>query len=374
MKSIVYADNAATTRLDPDAFDAMVPYLVNEYGNPSQQYAFSRNPKRALADARASIAECIGAKADEVFFTSCGTESDNWVIKASAFSDQDKKATITSAFEHHAILHACAAIERLGYPVAYLMPTTDGVITPSILESCITPETRLVSIMTANNEIGTIQPIEALSEVAHTYGARFHTDAVQAVGHIPINVHDLDVDYLSASAHKFNGPRGIGFLYLREGVDLPSFLDGGAQEKGKRAGTENVAAAVAMAVALKKNCDSMEGNAVKLFSLENTLMNRLRAAHIPFIQNGAGEHLPGVMSLSFPGKDGEAILHRLDLLGICVSTGSACNSKSTEISHVLRAIRLDDELAKGTIRISFGKDNTLDDVERIAIALQKVLS
>ncbi len=374
MKNIVYADNAATTRLDPDAFDAMIPYLVNEYGNPSQQYAFSRNPRQALSEARKTIAGCIGAKPEEIIFTSGGTESDNWVIKASAFSDPEKRATITSAFEHHAVLHACASIERLGYPVAYLWPTSVGVVTSDILESCITLRTRLVSIMFANNEIGTIQPVQELSRVAHTYGASFHTDAVQAVGHVPINVHELGIDYLSASAHKFNGPHGIGFLYLREGASLPPFLDGGAQEKGKRAGTENVAAAVAMAVALKKNCDSMEENAVKLSSLEAALLNRLRATHIPFVKNGAGEHLPGVISLSFHGKDGEAILHRLDLLGICVSTGSACNSKNTEISHVLRAIQLNDELAKGTIRISFGKDNTLDDVEKIAVALQKVLS
>ena len=246
---MVYADNAATTKLDPAALEAMLSYLTNEYGNPSQKYVFSRNPRQALAEARETIAECIGAKAEEIVFTSGGTESDNWVIKASAFSDPEKRATITSAFEHHAVLHACAAIERLGYPVAYLWPTSDGVVTPDILESCMTPKTRLVSIMFANNEIGTIQPVQELSRVAHEHGASFHTDAVQAVGHVPINVKQLGVDFLSASAHKFNGPRGIGFLYIRGGCDLPPLLDGGAQESGRRAGTENVAAAVGAAVA-----------------------------------------------------------------------------------------------------------------------------
>ena len=374
MKHIVYADNAATTKLDLDAFEAMVPYLTNEYGNPSQKYAFSRNPRQALAEARATIAECIGAKPEEIFFTSGGTESDNWVIKASAFSDYEKRATITSSFEHHAILHSCEAIERLGYPVAYLQPTRAGFVTSEILERVITDSTRLVSIMYANNEIGTIQPIKELCETAHKYGASFHTDAVQAVGHVPINVEDLGIDYLSASAHKFNGPRGIGFLYIKEGSKLLPLLDGGAQENKKRAGTENVAAAVAMAVALKKNCDAIEENALKLCSLEEALLQHLRNTGTQFVQNGTEKHLPGLISLSFLTGDGEAILHRMDLLGVCISTGSACNSKSKEISHVLRAIHLDDKLAKGTIRISLGKNNTIDDVEKITAALQKALS
>lgn len=374
MKHIVYADNAATTKLDPDAFEAMVPYLTNEYGNPSQKYAFSRNPRQALAEARATIAECIGAKPEEVFFTSGGTESDNWVIKASAFSDPEKRATITSAFEHHAVLHACVAIERLGYPVAYIWPTSEGVVTPDILKSCITPKTRLVSIMFANNEIGTIQPVQELSRVAHEYGASFHTDAVQAVGHVPINVKKLGVDYLSASAHKFNGPRGIGFLFIRESCDLPPLFDGGAQEKKKRAGTENVAAAVAMAVALKNNCTQMEENAKRIASMAEVLVGRLTEEGVSFVINGDGVRLPGLISISFRGKDGEAILHRMDLHGICISTGSACNSQNTELSHVLQAIRLDEDLAKGTIRVSLGKDNTLDDVYRIVSSLKKALT
>ena len=374
MKQLVYADNAATTRLDPAALEAMLPYLANEYGNPSQKYAFSRTPRNALNEARATIAACIGAETEEIIFTSGGTESDNWVIKASAFSDPDKRATITSAFEHHAILHSCAAIERLGYPVAYIRPTKTGYVTAEALESYITDGTRLVSVMYANNELGTIQPINDLCQTAHRHGASFHTDAVQAVGHVPINVKELGVDYLSASAHKFNGPRGIGFLYIRKGAELAPHLDGGAQEGGKRAGTENVAAIVAMATALRNNCESMEVNARKISLLEDALLAMLRAARVPFVYNSGSEHLPGIINLSFRGKDGEAILHRLDLLGVCISTGAACNSKSTEISHVLKSIQLEDELAKGTIRISLGKDNTRDDVEQIVVALQKVLA
>lgn len=374
MKQLVYADNAATTRLDPAALEAMLPYLANEYGNPSQKYAFARSPRNALNEARATIAACIGAEPEEIIFTSGGTESDNWVIKASAFSDPDKRATITSAFEHHAILHSCAAIERLGYPVAYIRPTKTGYVTAEALESYITDGTRLVSVMYANNELGTIQPIKDLCQTAHRHGASFHTDAVQAVGHVPINVKELGVDYLSASAHKFNGPRGIGFLYIRKGAELAPHLDGGAQEGGKRAGTENVAAIVAMATALRNNCESMEANARKISLLEDALLAMLRAARVPFVYNSGSEHLPGIINLSFRGKDGEAILHRLDLLGVCISTGAACNSKSTEISHVLKSIQLEDELAKGTIRISLGKDNTRDDVEQIVVALQKVLA
>ena len=374
MKTMIYADNAATTKLDQEAFDAMVPYLVNEYGNPSQKYSFSRNPKKALSEARSIIAECIGASPDEVFFTSGGSESDNWAIKSSAFIGGKSKAIVTSTFEHHAILHACSAIERLGYPVAYVSPSREGVITPARLATIITDKTYLVSIMYANNEIGTIQPISELSALSHSHGALFHTDAVQAVGHVPINVKQLGVDMLSSSAHKFNGPRGIGFLYVRSGVDIPALIDGGSQESGRRAGTENVASAVAMAVALKHNCEKIERNARHILSLEDRLLSQLDSLGIEYVRNGSGSRLPGLLSLSFKGRDGEAILHRLDLQGICISTGSACNSKNTEISHVLQAIGLEEPLAKGTIRISLGKDNTTEEIDRLVLALSKTLA
>ncbi len=373
VKRYIYADNAATTKLDDEAYEAMLPWLRENYGNASQPYSFSREPKKALAEARASIAACINADPEEIFFTSGGTESDNWAIKGSAFSDPDHRATITSSFEHHAVLRSCEAIEKLGYPVAYLQPTADGTILPEALEGCITANTRLVSIMFANNEIGSIQPVKQLCSIAHSHGALFHTDAVQALGHIKIDVKDLGVDMLSASAHKFNGPKGIGFLYVRKGTRIASYADGGSQERGFRAGTENVASIVGMAVALKRNCEALECNFEHIRSLEARLIKKLFSAGISFVRNGGKNTLPGLISLSFPGKDGEAILHRLDLKGICVSTGAACNSEDTEISHVLKAIRADESAALGTIRISLGKWNTVEDVDEISAVLNKVL-
>lgn len=373
MKQHIYADNAATTQLDKAAFDAMTPWLLDEYGNASQPYSFARKPKIALAEARETIADCIGALPEEIFFTSGGTESDNWVIKGSAFSDLSKAATITSAFEHHAVLHSCAAIEKLGYPVAYLWPNSEGYITPATLKSIITDNTRLVSVMYANNELGTVQPIKELCAVAHEHSALFHTDAVQAVGHIKIDVHDLGVDFLSASAHKFNGPKGIGFLYIRKGVDFPPYIDGGAQESAHRAGTENVASIVGMAAALKNNCDTLSDNQVHLRQLVKKILETLVANDVRFVRNGGSNILPGLLSLAFPGKEGESILHRMDLMGISISTGSACDSKNTEISHVLQAIHLDESLATGTVRISLGKYNSENDAEAIAAALIKIV-
>lgn len=372
MSRLIYADNAATTRLDISAFEAMKPFLIDEYGNASQSYAFARKPKKALQDARETIASCIGAAPEEIFFTSGGTESDNWAIKGSALLNARKHATITSAFEHHAVLHPCEVIERCGYPVAYMWPTREGYVTTEVLKEYITSQTFLTSVMFANNEIGTVQPIKELCAIAHENGSLFHTDAVQAIGHIPVDVHDLGVDMLSASAHKFNGPKGVGFLYIRNGLKVMPYSDGGAQESGLRAGTENVAGIVGMAVALKNNCDALEENARYVAKLESKLLDMLDTSSIEYTRNGGKNRLPGLLSLSFPGADGEAILHRLDLTGICISTGSACNSKSTEISHVLQAIRLEDSYAKGTIRISLGKANTDEEVEAIFKALAKI--
>lgn len=372
MKPYIYADNAATTKLDIDAFEAMKQWLLEDYGNPSQPYAFSRNPKKAIAESREIIADCIGAQPEEIIFTSGGSESDNWAIKGAALADQQHRATVTSEFEHHAVLNSCAAIERLGYPVAYMPPSSDGVILPETLERFIGNDTRLVSVMFANNEIGSIQRIGELCEIAHSYGALFHTDAVQAVGHVDIDVKALGVDMLSSSAHKFNGPKGIGFLFKKRDIDIPPYIDGGAQESSLRAGTENVAAIVGMATALKKNCDSIAENKTYLISLEDMLLEMLRSANVSFVRNGGSNTLPGLLSLSFPNAEGEAILHRMDLAGISISTGSACDSKNTNISHVLKAIQLDDRLAIGTIRISLGKYNTTSDVENIAKALIKI--
>lgn len=372
-KILVYADNAATTQLDSDAFEAMKPYLLSDFGNASQPYSFARSPKMALRESRQIIASCINAEPDEIFFTSGGTESDNWAIKGIAFASQSRKTTITSAFEHHAVLRACKAIERLGWPVAYLSPTVDGIIEPGDLEAIIAPSTALVSVMMSNNEIGTVQPIRELCHIAHKNGALFHTDAVQAVGHIPVDVKELDIDLLSASAHKFNGPKGVGFLYIKKGVSIAPLIDGGSQEYGYRAGTENVASIIGMAVSLKNNCVKLKENMARIVELENELLNALDDYQISYVRNGKGRTIPGNLSLSFVGHEGESLLHRLDLMGIQVSTGSACDSKSTQISHVLQAIRTDETVARGTIRISLGKESSLEDVGRIAAALKRIL-
>lgn len=373
MKQFIYADNAATTKLNKEAFEAMIPWLTDEYGNASQPYTFARKPKKALAEARATIAKCINALPEEIYFTSGGTESDNWAIKGSAFSDPDKRATITSAIEHHAVLNACASIERHGYPVAYLFPNSEGTVLPEKLNAVITNKTRLVSIMYSNNEIGTIEPITELAEIAHSHGAIFHTDAVQAIAHTPVDVKTMGIDMLSASAHKFNGPKGVGFLYIQKGIEMKPFNDGGAQEFGMRAGTENIASIVGMAKALEVSCSALKEHAEHILEIENALIERLKESGIDFVRNGAKNHIPGNISLSFKDADGEAILHRLDLMGICVSTGSACDSVNTQVSHVLQAINLCNEYALGTIRVSFSKDNTMEEAVTIADSIIRIL-
>lgn len=369
----VYADHAATTQLDMDAFEAMKPFLLNEFGNASQLYSFARTAKVALKVARETIARCINAEPEEIYFTSGGTESDNWVIKSTAFGSGENQVIITSQIEHHAILHSCHAIESMGHPVVYLPTDSDGVVQPDALLKYIDDNTKLVSIMYANNEIGTIQPIKKLCELAHSKGALFHTDAVQAVGHIPIDVKELNVDMLSASAHKFNGPKGIGFLYVKRGTQISSYIDGGTQEFGMRAGTENIASIVAMSVALEKNCNRIHTVSKHLIRLERLLTSLLQRADIDYIVNGNQERIPGNISLSFKNSEGEMLLHRLDLMGISVSTGSACNSKNTQISHVIKAICVSEQYAKGTIRISLGYENTEEEIFYIAQSLIKIL-
>lgn len=372
--TLIYADNAATTKLDTDAFEAMRPYLTDQYANASQPYSFSRNAKKALRHARETIAACINATPEEIYFTSGGTESDNWAIKGTMFVYGDQRALVTSQIEHHAVLHSAAAVERMGYPVSYLPVDSTGTILPEVLSSYITEQTKLVSVMYSNNEVGTIEPIKELAAIAHNHGALFHTDAVQAIGHVEIDVKALDIDFLSASAHKFNGPKGIGFLYIKSGAQLNPFNDGGAQEFGQRAGTENVAAIVGMAEALKKNCAEIAQSSAYLYNLEQALIGKLRDAKLDFIRNGAQDHIPGNISLSFKNSSGEMLLHRLDLKGICVSTGSACDSKNTQISHVLQAMNVPEEYAEGTIRISLSKKNTLEEINTIATVLTNILT
>lgn len=325
-----------------------------------------------MKESRKIIAECINALPEEIYFTSGGTESDNWAVKGMFFSDRNK-GIIASEIEHHAVLRSVKAVENMGCNVAYLKPTTEGIITVEELSGAITERVGLVSIMTANNEIGTIQPIKELSQLAHKTGALFHTDAVQAVGHIGIDVKDLGVDMLSASAHKFNGPKGVGFLYIKKGTPIIPYIDGGAQESSLRSGTENVALIVGMAYALQKNCQCMDANINKVREMENDFIGWLGInGNKSIVKNGGNNTLPGIVSLSFGNEDGEAMLHRLDLRGICISTGSACNSGKSIVSHVLRAIGLDEKYVKGTIRISFGKDNTKEEVRYIADEINKI--
>lgn len=370
MKEYVYADNAATTRLSNKAFESMLPYLQNEYGNASQLYSFARLPKKALKEARQVIANCIGAQPSEIFFTSCGTESDNWVINGAV---QQHLPIVTSSIEHHAILRPCESAKRCGCSVSLLPVTKEGIVLSSSVKEVVHSSCGLLSVMYANNEIGTIQPIKELATIAHENGWLMHTDAVQAIGHTRINVRELGVDMLSASAHKFNGPKGIGFLYIKEGVNWPTLIKGGTQENGLRAGTENVASIVGMATALEENVISICENESYLAHLEEILISNLFRSGIVFYRNGAENHIRGNVSLSFPNRSGESIMHRLDLKGICVSTGSACDSKDTQISHVLKAIGLEVMLAKGTIRISLSKYNTEQDMIKIVQVLVGIL-
>lgn len=370
---MIYADNAATTPLDPDAFESMKPFLLNQYGNASQPYSFAREPRRALKWARETIAECIGAQSNEIYFTSGGTESDNWAVKSYALYGGGK-TILTSSIEHHAILNTCAAMKKLGKKICYLPVDSEGIVDFDCLNEYLENLPGLVSIMLANNEIGTIEPLSDFADSIHAKGAFFHTDAVQAVGHIPIDVKHLGVDMLSASAHKFNGPKGVGFLFVKSGVQLSSFMDGGAQETGMRAGTENVAGIVGMATALRKNCDDLLKTRKHLIQIQDAFLGALSEANLDFKFNGSVNRIPGNVSISFRGVSGEMLLHRLDLKGICISTGSACDSKNVKISHVLKAIHLPDEYAKGTIRISFGKQNSLEDAQTMAKELINIFS
>ena len=371
MRNRIYADNAATACLCRKAYEDMLPYLEKEYGNASQPYTFSRTSKRAIMRSREIIAECINAIPEEIYFTSCGTESDNWVIYGAI---KKRLPIITSLIEHKAIIRPCEYALTQGHSVKYIGVNNQGEININDFEKAISEHNVcLASVMFANNEIGTIEPIKELSYIAHSHNALFHTDAVQALGHIPINVRQLGIDMLSASAHKFNGPKGIGFLYIKKGTDWPPLLYGGAQEYGMRAGTENTASIVGMASALKYNIDSITENGKHILNIEETFINCLDEYGIKYHRNGKVKHIPGNISLSFEGYNGEALLHRLDLMGISVSTGSACDSKETRISHVLKAINIDEKLAKGTIRISFGINNNIEDAYEIAQALNKIL-
>jgi len=364
----IYADHAATTPLDPDALAAMLPYLTDLYGNPSAPYSAAASVREALSQARRTIATCIGANPEEIYFTSGGTEANNWVIQGT------EGGIAVSTIEHHSLLSPCAAAQRQGRAVSYIPATTAGIVTAEAVKNSLTPDVKLVSVMTANNELGTIQPITALVEVAHQHGALFHTDAVSAIGRIPLDVKVLGVDFLSASAHKFGGPKGIGFLYIKKDAHIAPLLYGGAQEDGLRAGTENVAAIIGMAVALQNAVTHLDSHRTHLEELTALFLDGLQAAGIPFIRHGGTDTLPGYLSLAFPTMAAENLLHRLDLQGILVSTKAACDGKDTATSQVLQAIGLPEEIAASTIRVSFGHTNTEADVTAFITALQSIFT
>lgn len=370
-KRFIYVDNAATSPLSNNAMEAMLPYLSSQFANASQPYSFARSAKKAIQAARETIASCIGANPSEIYFTSGGSESNNWVINGAIEFEMD---IITSSIEHHSILRATEHAAHLGNQVKYLPVSKTGMVTLSALTDAIESPGTLVSVMLANNEIGTIQSVAELAKYTHECKGFFHTDAVQALGHIKVDVKSLGVDMLSASAHKFNGPKGIGFLYIRDGLKWPSLIYGGSQESGLRAGTENVAGIVGMAVALKEKVDSLADNIIYLRELEDILLQILSSKGVLYNRNGDIRHIPGNISLSFKGYEGEMLLHRLDLKGIMVSTGSACDSKDTQISHVLRAIGLPEDEAIGTIRVSLGHQNTPEEAAKIGEELVSIVS
>ena len=365
----IYADNAATTIMSQTAIETMVRYLSTDYGNASQPYSFSRSAKEALKKARAIIADCIGAMPNEIYFTSGGSESNNWAIFNAIEQCRD---IVTSSIEHHAILNPCKYAEFKGRVVSYLPVFENGLICTSEIEKVLKPN-GFLSVMMANNEIGTIEPIKQYGLIAKSKNVIFHTDAVQAMGHINIDVKDLNVSMLSASGHKFNGPKGIGFLYIKDGLTIEPYIKGGEQEFGRRAGTENVPAIMAMAVALRENVENLDNNISYLNKLEEIFFDKLGKTSSRIVRNGTNQ-LPGLLSLSVEGFDGESLLHRFDLKGIYISTGSACDSKNTQVSHVLKAINISNLQAKSTIRISLSKFNTVEDVVYIADCLTKIIN
>lgn len=375
MNKIIYADNAATTRLDQDAYSAMLPFLQEEYGNASNTYSFSRIPKKAIEEARQIIAGCINATEEEIVFTSGGTEGANWAIKGVALKHSDKgKHVITSNFEHHAVLHSCSFLEELGYEITYIPVEENGHVSVEEIKKSILPTTTIISIMLANNEIGTIQDISGISKIISNGRTILHSDATQAIGHIKVDVKDLGIDVLSASAHKFNGPKGIGFIYLKKGTVLYNWISGGKQENDRRAGTENVASIVGMAVALKNNCKKLTESTLYLNTLSNIFLEMLNGSDIDFVINGDQNRLPGNINISIKDNDGEAIMHRLDLKNIIISTGSACTSGKKTISHVIKAIGTPKEYAEGTIRITLSKENTIEEVYTIGKAIISIVS
>ena len=372
----VYADNAATTCVSRAALDAMFPYLLEDYGNPSSLYAFGQKAQEALQEARETVAKCIGATPREIYFTSGGSEADNQAIVSAARvgARHGKKHLISTKFEHHAVLHTLKKLEKEGFEVTLLDVHEDGVVRLEDVEAAIRPDTCLVTVMFANNEIGTIQPIREIGALCREKGIPFHTDAVQAAGHMPIDVVEMNIDMLSMSGHKFHAPKGVGVLYCRKNIPLFSFIEGGAQERGKRAGTENVAGIVALAAALKESCEHMEENTAKILPLRDKLFAELSKIPHSKINGSLEHHVPGTVNMCFEGIEGESLLLLLDRDGICASSGSACTSGSLDPSHVLLSIGLPHEVAHGSLRLSIGEYNSMDEIDHIIEVVPRVVA
>lgn len=375
MDKIIYLDNAATTRTSPQVVKAMLPYFTEKYGNASSIYQMGAESKQAITRSRDIIAESLHAKPEEIYFTSGGSESDNWALIAAAESYGEKgKHIITSKIEHHAILHTCQYLEKRGYEITYLDVDEDGMIKLEDLKKAIRPDTILISVMYANNEIGTIQPIAEIGRIARENGILFHTDAVQAYGHVPIDVDELSIDMLSASGHKFNGPKGVGFLYIRKGVKIRAFIHGGAQERKRRAGTENVPGIVGLGAAAECAFAQMDERIEKVSKLRDYLIERIEK-EIPYCRlNGDRiKRLPNNVNFSFRFIEGESLLIMLDMKGICASSGSACTSGSLDPSHVLLAIGLPHEIAHGSLRLTLSEENTIEEMDYVIDAIKEVV-
>ncbi len=375
MGKFIYLDNAATTATRPEVVEAMLPYFTEKYGNPSSIYEFAAENKDVIDTARKTIADTLGAKPNEIYFTAGGTESDNWAIKETAEAYKSKgNHIITSKIEHHAVLHTCEYLEKHGYEVTYLDVDENGFISLDELEAAIRPETILISIMYANNEIGTIEPVKEIGELAKKHGVLFHTDAVQAYCQVPINVDECHIDMLSASGHKLNGPKGIGFLYIRNGVKIKSFIHGGAQERGKRAGTENVPGIVGFAKAVEIEAATMKERTEKEIALRDHLIDRvLNEIEYVRLNGDRQKRLPNNANFCFRFIEGESLLLMLDMNGICGSSGSACTSGSLDPSHVLLAIGLPHEIAHGSLRLTMGENNTMEEMDYVVDTLKTVV-
>lgn len=376
MEKIVYLDHGATTKVDDIVLKKMIPYFSMNYGNPSSMYFLGRSNKRVIESARDTVASCIGANLKEIYFTSCGSESDNLALKGIAYANKHRgRHIITSKIEHPAILNTCKTLERQGFNITYLNVDKNGFISLEELENSIRVDTILISIMFANNEIGTIEPIDKIGKIAKMNNVYFHTDAVQAIGNIRIKVKELGIDLLSMSAHKFYGPKGVGALYVKEGIDFERVQDGGHQEKGKRSGTENVAGIVGLGEAIKLSYKDFEYNNKKVLALRNYFISKLKQLDSNIKINGDLERrLPGNINVSFPNQDGQQLLLGLDEYGICASAGSACSTGSSKPSHVLTSIGLPKEEIMGTLRFTLGKENTKQEIDYTIKVLQSILN